>query len=135
MSADSWEEVNKPVPDLSDFPGPWPKRVAVELPTDVNALSEIRGSAFRSGVSMRVLAEFYVPMDKQKIVLEDAYPLENIRRRDEDYGFLGDWQAEHKGALEDYAFFPLGTRYKYLFIGYQREPLEYRGLLYTPGPL
>ena len=135
MSADSWEEVKKPVPDLSDFPGPWPKRVAVELPTDVNALSEIRGSAFRSGVSMRVLAEFYVPMDKQKIVLKDAYPLENIRRRDEDYGFLGDWQAEHKGALEDYAFFPLGTRYKYLFIGYQREPLEYRGLLYTPGPL
>jgi len=135
MSADSWEEVNRPVPDLSDFPGPWPKRVAVELPTDVNKLSELRGSAFRSGSSMRVLAEYYVPMDDQKIVLSDEYPLEKIRQRDEEYGLLADWQREHAGPLEDYAFFPLGTRYKYLFIGYKREPLEHTGLLYTPGPL
>lgn len=135
MSSDAWTEVNKPVPDLSGFPGPWPKRIAVELPTDVNELSEIRGNAFRSGSSMRVLEEFYVPMTDSKIVPKDAYPLENILQRDEDYGKLADWQAEHPGELSDYAFFPLGTRYKYLFIGYKREPLEYAGLLYTPGPL
>jgi len=135
MSADSWEEVNRPVPDLSDFPGPWPKRLMVELPSDIAELSEIRGSAFRSGGSMRVLSEYYIPMDEQKIVLEDAYPLENIRTRDEEFGFLEVWQKEHAGPLEDYAFFPLGTRYKYLFIGYSREPIEHKGLLYTPGPL
>lgn len=135
MSADSWTEVGRPVPDLREFPGAWPKRIAVELPTDVNELSEIRGSAYRSGSSMRVLTEFYVPMDASRIVLEDAYPLENIQLRDEEYGKLADWQAQHPGPLEDYAFFPLGTRYKYLFIGYQREPLEEAGLLYTPGPL
>ena len=84
---------------------------------------------------MRVLAEYYVPMDDQKVVLKDEYPLEKIRRRDEDYGLLADWQKEHAGPLEDYAFFPLGTRYKYLFIGYKREPLVHAGLLYTPGPL
>ena len=135
MSADAWTEVNEPVPDLSGFPGPWPKRIAVELPTDLSTQSDIRGKAFRSGSSLRVQADYYVPMDDGKIVLKDAYPLDNIRIRDEDYGELDNWQAQHEGPLEDYAFFPLGTRYKYLFMGYRREPLERAGLLYTPGPL
>ena len=135
MSADAWTEVNQPVPDLSGFPGDWPKRIAVELPTDVNELSEIRGSAFLAGTSMRVQSDFYVPMAQSDVVLSDEYPLEKIRQRDQDYGELVEWQKRHPGSLEDYAFFPLGTRYKYLFVGYRREGLEYAGLLYTPGPL
>ena len=135
MSADSWTESGKPVPDLADFPGPWPKRLAVKLPADVDEEFEIRGKALRSGSSLNVQSELYVPMDASQLVLKDAYPLENIKKRDEGHGKLPQWQAEHPGALEDYAFFPLGTRYKYLFIGYKREPLEYAGLLYTPGPL
>lgn len=135
MSADAWLDVDKPVPDLSSYPGPWPKRLAVELPDDVNELSVIRGNAFRSGSSMRVLSEFYVPMDDSKVILKDAFDLSNIVLRDEEHGHLVDWQQTNGGELEDYAFFPLGGRYKYLFIGYQREPVTEVGLLHTPGPL
>ena len=135
MSSDAYEEANVAVPDLSRFPGDSPKRVAVALPEDVDALSEIRGNAFRSGSSLRVLDELYVPFDDSQLVLEDAYPLANIIERDVEFGELEKWRSQHPEPLEDFAFFPLGTRYKYLFIGYRREPLEYAGLLYTPGPL
>lgn len=135
MSADAYSEANVAVPDLSKFPGPSPKRVTVKLPEDLNELSEIRGNAFRSGSSMRVLTDLYVPFDDSQLNIKDAYPLDNIRQRDVEYGRIADWQAEHPGAMEDYAFFPMGTRYKYIFIGYRREPLEYAGLLHTPGPL
>ncbi len=135
MSADSYEEASVPVPDLSQFPGPNPKRLIVELPEDVNTLSELRGNAFRSGSSMRVLTDLYAPFDESQLVLKDAYPLKNIIERDIEYGKIADWKAQHPGAMEDYAFFPLGTRYKYLFIGYHRDTLKYAGLLYTPGPL
>lgn len=135
MSADAYREAGVPVPDLDGFPGSYPKRVAVNLPDDVNELSQLRGDAFRSGGSMRVLTELYVPFDDSQLIVADAYPLENIRQRDIEYGKIADWQAQHSGAMEDYVFFPLGTRYKYMFIGYQREPLKYAGLLYTPGPL
>lgn len=135
MSADAYKDADVAVPDLSNFPGPYPKRVTVNLPEDVNELSKLRGDAFRSGSSMRVLTELYVPFDESQLVVADAYPLKNIRERDIEYGKIADWQAEHPGEMEDYAFFPLGTRYKYMFIGYRREPLEYAGLLHTPGPL
>lgn len=135
MSADSYLEANVEVPDLSRFPGPYPKRVAVELPEDLDELSQLRGNAFRSGSSMRVQTDLYVPFDDSQLNLKEAYPLENIRQRDVEFGNIIEWQADNPGAMEDYAFFPLGTRYKYLFIGYRREPLEYAGILYTPGPL
>lgn len=135
MSADSYAEASVAIPDLSKLPGASPKKVTVNLPDDVDQLSELRGNAFRSGSSMRVLTDLYVPFDDSQLVLDDAYPLKNIRERDIDHGKLADWQEEHPGELEDYAFFPMGTRYHYIFIGYRREPLEYAGLLYTPGPL
>jgi len=135
MSADSYIEANVEVPDLGDFPGPVPKRVTVNLPEDLDELSKLRGDALRSGGSMRVLTDYYVPFDESQLVLDDAYSLEFIRERDIEYGHIAKWQAEHPGELEDYAFFPLGARYSYLFIGFRREPLEHAGLLYTPGPI
>ena len=135
MSKTAYEDAGVEIPDLSGFPGPSPKRLTVELPDDVTELSEIRGEAFRAGKPLRALTDRYIAFDDSQLLLEDAYPLEKIRERDVKFGKLEDWRAEHPGPLEDYAFFPLGTRYKYLFIGYRREPLEYAGLLYTPGPL
>ena len=65
--------------------------------------------------------------------LEREFPLDQIRKKDAGIGYLEQWQQEHPGALEDYAFFPLGTRYSYIFIGFERSSARLVGLLKTPG--
>ena len=135
MSADSYREYEQPVPDLRGLPGPWPKRVQIAIPDDPHEQSALRGEAFTSGQPLRVLSERYEPFAMNMEELPRAYALDKIRQRDADVGALQAWQAEHPGQLEDYAFFPLGTRYRYIFIGFRRSDASFAGLLATPGPL
>ena len=45
------------------------------------------------------------------------------------------WLDDHRGELNDYLFFPFGTRYSYIFIGIDAETRDVMGLLHTPGPV
>ncbi|MEM7220115.1 MAG: hypothetical protein AAF515_17255 [Pseudomonadota bacterium] len=135
MSADSYREAEREVPDLDHLAGASPKRVRVTLPEDAIEQSTIRSAAFTSGTPLRVLAERYEPLTLSARDIEEAYPLEKIKIRDAEHGKLADWQRAHPQPLESVAFFPLGSRYRYMFMGYDRQTLDYIGLLYTPGPL
>jgi hypothetical protein len=135
MSADDYRNAGVPVPDLSALPGPWPKRVVVELPEDPAAQSEIRRRALMSRRSLRTLVEHYQPLTFDALQVErEAFDPAELQSRDQQTRQLPVWLAEHGGSLEDYAFFPFGSRYDYIFLGLSRENGEILGLLRTPAP-
>jgi hypothetical protein len=112
-----------------------PKRLQISIPQDPVEQSKLRGDAYSSGTPLRLLSELYQSFEFTAADLTSEYPLAKIRERDLKFGELANWQVDHPGAIEDYAFFPLGTRYNYLFMGFHRDSLEFSGLLRTPGPL
>ncbi len=131
MSTDSYREAGVEVPDLSEFPGPWPKRLVVKLPEDYGEQSEIRSRALRNRVPLRALVERYEPFKYQDLrASKEAVPQENLRERDGELMYR--WVSRHGGTLDDYAFFPYGARYAYVFIGVSTERRSVVGVLDLP---
>lgn len=135
MSADDYTDLGLTVPELSDFPGQWPKWVTVNIPEDPWASSEIRKNAMKQGTPLRTLAERYVPFSPEDVDLErEAYPLSDLLDRDQMTQQIPVWLAEHGGSLEDYAFIRFATRYRFVFLGISQTDLSIKGILETPAP-
>ncbi|MFU8814589.1 MAG: hypothetical protein ACNA7W_04530 [Pseudomonadales bacterium] len=136
MSAGDYRSAGVAVPDLRHLPGPRPKRVAVELPEDFAEQSEVRGTAYRSGVPLRALSERYVPLRFAALQVErEAVGYDTLLAQDAQAQQLPRWLEAHGGNLEDYAFFRFASRYVYSFLAVSREQQEIVGFLSTPGRL
>jgi len=122
MSADDYREAGIEPPDLSEFPGPYPKRVVVEIPDDPSLQAELRLDAWRSGRPIRTLAEHYAPMRYPLPKADrEALQTEQLERHEAATGDLTRWLADHGGSTEDYDFFRFGARYGYLILGVDRR--------------
>lgn len=118
MSADEYRDAGVAIPEFDGIPGPYPKRVMVELPEDLNEQSEIRGSALRNRVPLTVLAEYYVPLNLSLIADEEqALSDADLERREQATGDVSAWIATHGGSTSDYRFFTFGARYGFLVLG------------------
>ena len=133
LSAGSFEELELSPPDLSHFPDAAPHWVWINLPADPSEQSAIRKEAITTRTPLRFLVSRYEPFEMNVEEFAEEFPLAEIRKKDVEHGYLEQWQTEHPGALEDYVFFPLGSRYSYLFIGFERSSAQFAGLLKTPG--
>lgn len=130
MSADDYRDAGVPVPDLDAFPGPWPKRLVVDLPDDPTTQAEIRRNALQQGKPLRALAAYYVPYDADLIDIgRNALTADALEAREAATGDLTAWTEEHGGSVDDYAFFPFGARYGFLILGIERASGEIVGLL------
>lgn len=135
MSTDSYLKSGRPLPDFQRFDGPRPKRLIVKLPEDLDALSKIRGTALRAQTPLRMLADLYIAYDYSALNAEvEAYTTEELLKLDQESQQLPEWLAVYGGTLEDYAFFPFATRYRYAFLGIRRDTGTPVGLLDTPAP-
>lgn len=136
MSQESYLGVGATVPDLSDYPGTVPRWVMVTLPDDPHEQGKIRMAAWQAGRSLRTVAEHYAPFSIDQVdLVNDAYPIEYLKDRDRDSDAIADWLATYGGNLEDYAFFPMGTRFKYLFLGVDRSTQRILGVIDIPAPV
>ncbi len=132
MSAGDYREAGVPVPELDGFPGPWPKRLVVDLPDDPAKQAEIRRSALQQRTPLRTLASYYVPYDAELLAIErDALSEDTLEKREAATGDLTAWTEEHGGSVNDYAFFPFGARYGFLILGIERDSGQIVGLLNT----
>ena len=132
MSRGSYLDKDTQPPDLEQIPGPAPKWVAVDLPSDPHEQGEIRMSAWQAGKPLTLLVDRYTPLSIDTLdFAADAYPLDRLQGHNRQAA-IAKWLADHGGALEDYAFFPLGTRYSYSFIGVKKSSREILGVLDTP---
>jgi len=135
ITAQSFREMDVPVPDLSALPGPYPKWAAVELPKDLDEQSAIRGRMLGSGRLLSTLSERYVPFKPEYVDNKEASQLKEITDRDRDTKALGRWVADHGGSLDDYRFFHFSARYVYAYLGFDAKSGRFVGFLSTPAPL
>ncbi len=114
----STDDYGQQVPDLDPLPGPYPKRVFVDIPEDIVAQSELRRQAWRSGRPLSVEHALYRPYEDLESKFSEAFDLDLLKRNDHN-GAFDRWKAKH-GAPSDYAFFPFGARYGFQFLGVNR---------------
>jgi hypothetical protein len=133
VSADDYAEAHVETAELEAIPGPYPKRVAVDIPDDPWLQSDLRREAFQQRRPLRVLASRYVPLRLEHMDPDaDALSGEWLTAREEKTGDVSEWLARHGGAVDDYAFFRFGARYGYLVLGVSRVDGRVAGLLKTP---
>ncbi|MDH3644192.1 MAG: hypothetical protein OES38_18950 [Gammaproteobacteria bacterium] len=136
MSSHAYADYGVDVPDMSSFPGQLPKWLSIELPEDLGEEVALRKQALQTQRPLRTLVDRYMPFSPDQLDLEnDAFSIDELQDRDQETKQIPIWLAENGGALEDYAFFPFGTRYEYIFIGVDRRDGQVKGLLKTPAPL
>ncbi len=132
MTRDDYQSYGISVPDLSRFPGPAPKRVAVVLPEGLGEQSAIRQRALAEGRPLRSNVKLYQPLSPALLHIDrEAFDPRELRNLDaEDH--LDRWADRHDGNVADYAFFPFGARYGYVFLGVERETGRIVGMLDVP---
>ena len=134
VTAQSFKEVNSPVPELDALPGPYPKWVSVKLPKDYDEQSAVRGEMLRSNRTLSTLSDRYAPFDVNDVDSREAHPLKEIIDRDRDSKALQRWTTEHGGSPADYRYYLFGARYMYAYLGFDAKSNEFVGLLGTPAP-
>jgi hypothetical protein len=132
-TAQSFREINLPVPDLDRFPGRYPKWVAVDLPRDYEEQSALRGQMWNSGRMLSTVSERYVAFDPDLIDKSEARETSEITDQDRDTQALRSWVENNGGTPGDYRFFPFGARYVYSYLGFDKKSGRFVGLLGTPA--
>jgi len=132
ITAQSFRELDLPVPDLSRIPGKYPKWVKVAMPDDPEEQSVIREQMLRGGRMLATLSERYEPFDPSNdLDRTEARPLEEITDRDRDAQALRDFGD---ASVSNYEFFLFGARYAYAYLGFDTESNRFAGYLSTPAP-
>jgi len=133
MSADDYRERGIDVPDLNHLPGPYPKRVMVDMPEDFAEQSTIRRQAIQERKPLRALVERYEPLAYDRMrVEEEAVDVDALQERGVAAEKLEEWLDTHGGTLGDYAFLPFGARFGYAFLGVSKADQEIVDLLDVP---
>ena len=134
VTAQSFREVNVPVPDLDALPGPYPKWVSVKLPTDYGEQSNIRREMLVNERMLSTRSENYVPFDVADLDEKEARSEEEIKDRDRDSRALPRWFTQHGGEFGDYRFYLFGARYAYCYLGFDAKRDRLVGLLHVSSP-
>ncbi len=131
MSAHSYTDVGLPVPDLSRFPGRYPKRLMVKIPQDPDQQSNVRQDALVRHVPLRAMSNLYEPYRYGDLnVSQEAVPIADLQTLKSGPHAIAHWKSTHRGNIDEYAFFKFGARYDYTFLGVSREDHRISGLLH-----
>ena len=114
---------------LDKIPGRGPKWVAVDLPDDPAAQSDIRAKMLKTDVPLRMLTSRWVPFDPVKRLTTDAFVERDLEVRDPGAEQRLRWIARQGGSFDDYRFYPYGARYTYGYLGCRLSTHECVGIL------
>jgi hypothetical protein len=134
VTAQSFKEVDTPIPNLDGLPGPYPKWVTVKMPADYDEQSKIRGAMLRSDRMLSTLSDYYVAFSTNDLDSRDAHAIKEITDRDRDSHALQSWLQAYGGSPEEYEYYPFGARYLYAYLGFNAKSHSFVGLLNTPAP-
>lgn len=136
MTTSSYNDAKVAIPNLSSFSGASPKRIQVYIPEASEEERNLRREMMEGEHFMNLATEHYRDFDpNQTSFIEAAFDQAEIVDRDQETNDIPRFLEEHGGVLDDYRFYPLNTRYTYLFLGFYKDSNELAGLLRTPGPL
>jgi len=129
MTSEDYDSLDN-APDFSSYPGDNPKWVMVEIPEGIEEENAFRKEMFKAGTLISSAVDRYIPFSTEhKQFLDQSFKTELILKKEGGQESLDLWVTKHGGSIEDYAFYPLSTRYTYVFIGYRVATGERLGLL------
>jgi len=130
MSADDYHEANIDVPDLRHIPGDMPKWVMVEVPTNLSDEADFRGKYIEQRRSVTTAVEAYTQFSHHHPQFTgQAQDIDFILSRDGGEAALTRFLEQHGGSIDDYAFYPISTRYYYLYLAFRKGSGERLGVL------
>jgi len=131
MSADDYVLAQgKRLPDLTDYPGPSPKWVKVQLPEDSDQRAELRARTIRTGQTLNTQVNTYVPFSAlDPDFLSEAQNLSEIVANPAWAKRLDNWLNTHNQDIENLALFTFSTRYVFGYLVYHRKTLTQVGLI------
>ena len=134
-SADTYSDYGQPVPELKKFSQTTPGFVIAKPPEDPIEEADLRVELYDEKVPMWTYEPSYSPLtEHMDEVMAGAYSLAELRKRDTN-GQLNLWLSEHGGTAENYAFFPVHSRYGSPFVVVRVSDREFIGILDVPAPL
>lgn len=131
LSQDAYVQAGVAVPDFDQFPGAYPKWIMVDIPENLDEQAALRQQMISEGKLLEMAVERYKPFDPSSTgFLNEALDAERLYS-DADVAdeLQSGWLVEHGGSVDDYRFYPFGSRYTYAFLGYRRDSQELIGLL------
>jgi hypothetical protein len=134
LSRNDFADAKVAIPNLDAFPGRYPKQVEVQLPDDPIVQSDVRSSALKSGVPLRLATDRWVPLASDATLVANDYDATELHQRDAATHEVSRWATAHGGAIDDFRFFPFGARYKYVYLAYRAATNECVGLLDVDVP-
>ncbi len=112
-----------------------PALVYVKLSDDPVVRADLLAQNYRDEIPTWAVRDHYVSLEPHMDeVMENSVPLEVVKSRDEE-GELDKWLAQHGGVAEDYAYYPLRSRFLDGFLVIDQESREFVGPLNVPAPL
>ncbi len=130
VTADSFRTAGIEIPDFSDFPGPSPKWILVDMPTNPAEQSRVRLEMMRRQLPVALLTQFYRPFDPaHELFVDDSTDVNDIVSRDADGIGLSRFLERYGGKDRDYLFYPYAARYDYFFLGFDAENKSLKGPL------
>ena len=134
-SADTYTRFDTLAPNPLDHSDNTPAFVAATVPDNAIEEADFRSLIFRERLPIWTYERTYEPMEQHlDSILTKAYPIEKLRSRDED-GKLEPWLIKHGGVAEDFAFYPVHSRYVRPFVAIDRRTKQFVGVLDVPAPL
>lgn len=134
-SADTYTRYNQATPDPLQFDVTTPAMVISKVPDNPIEEADFRSILYKDDLPVWAYSRSYQPFDDHiDAVLQDGFPLDELRERDTE-GRLDEWLAEYGGSADDYAFYPIHSRYRDPFIGIRRSDKTIVDILEVAAPL
>jgi hypothetical protein len=130
VNSETYLDAKIPIPDFDVYPGDYPKWLMVEIPEDINEHADFRMDMMQRGQLMLLAVDRYTTFDPtSSSFLSDSENPGELLEKDSDTQRLPLWLAKHGGSLDDYKFYPYGTRFGYQYLGYRQDSSKPIGIL------
>lgn len=132
-STDTYTRYDQRPPDPAAYGGT-PAFVISTVPDNPIEEADFRRILYQDELPIWVYARSYRPLAEYKDhIIENEYDIEDLQQRDVD-NVLPAFLEKHGGTLDDYAFYPVHSRYVNPFIAIRKDNFQFVDILNISAP-
>ena len=134
-SQDTFANYGRPAADPATFSDSTPAMVYTALPDNPIEEADVRQILFSDGIPLWIYEPSYRSLaEHMDVVITEGASEQEMRARDE-RGMLDLWLTKHQGSFDDFAFIPIHSRYRDVYLGIRKETQEFIDIVEVPPPL
>ena len=134
-SQDTFKNYGRPPANPADYADSTPAMVYTDLPDNPIEEADVRQILFNDGIPLWIYEPVYKSLDgHMDVVVTEGASEEEMRDRDE-HGKLDLWLTKYQGSFDDFAFIPIHSRYRDVYLGIRKDNMEIIDIVEVPPPL